>query len=81
VYWLFNSSILGTSVSLRPSEGANGCQCHFDIEGLANAEAKRIYKEQEKEDRLEIHICLDDGIDRQVCFEADHEILLDKALK
>lgn len=70
---------------MQPSEGPRGCQCHCDITGLQDSQAKQIYEDQETHGLLDIRICLDDGADRPVhrdvdrkILDADHEILLSK---
>jgi hypothetical protein len=67
--------------TLRWSEGPNGCQCHYDIEGISNSEAKNIYERLETKDELDIYICEEDGTDRSVCFEADHCTLIRKLIR
>lgn len=78
VYWLFDSSILGGQATLEPSLGPKGCQCHYDIKGIDDSQAAQVYQKQEDDGLLDIHICLEDGTDRPINVDTDHEILLSK---
>lgn len=79
VYWLFHSNILGKQPTLEPSKGPKRRQCHYDIKGIQDFQAKQIYEEQQAACLLDIRICLDNGTDRPVCFDTDHDILVSKS--
>jgi hypothetical protein len=44
IMWRFDSSILGSQVTLIPEESVTGDKCHFNIVGLTNSQAKKIFK-------------------------------------
>ena len=77
VFWCFDLKILGGNVDLKYKKSKSGDECHYDIIGLSNDEAKKIYQLQEQKNNLNLKICLN-GNEQQLIIDQHHDLLINR---
>lgn len=64
---------------LEQCENDKGCQCHYNIRGITNQKAREIYILHCSNNIPDFRLCDDNGFEKPICFDDDHELLLNKS--